>query len=56
MTQEQIAWAATHDWFVCDNGDGTIVVREWFVASDCAWAVEQTWTGSFGALRAWAGY
>jgi hypothetical protein len=48
LNRQQIQWAASHDWFVCDNGDGTITVLD-----DEATLV---WTDSFTALRNWAGY
>lgn len=50
MTSQQIKWAASHDWFVMDNGNGTITVR------DDLGGPLLTWTGSFSELRAWAGY
>lgn len=52
LTDNQIVWAASHDWFVKTqtNADGLtmIVVKE-----DDGNAV---WLGTFKALREWAGY
>jgi hypothetical protein len=28
LTTSQITWASEHDWFVRDNGDGTITVAD----------------------------
>jgi len=53
LTQRQIAWAKTHDWFVRDNGDGRIVVADRY--SDGT-EIIMTWHLSFRALRNWAGY
>lgn len=54
LTRDQIRWAAAHDWFGADNGDGTItVVERW---SDLAGEQQFRWAGTFQELRAWAGY
>lgn len=52
LTAAEVKWAASHDWFVRDNGNGTIVVADRDNLSDRL----QTWVGSFRALREWAGY
>ena len=56
LTHKQIAWAAAHDWFVRDNGDGTITVHDWYTIGDALFEERVTWRGSFSELRAWAGY
>lgn len=53
LTREQIAWAKQHDWFVADNGDGTITVADRY--SD-GFEVIMPWLLGFRALRDWAGY
>lgn len=56
LTAKQISWAAQHDWFVKDNGDGTITVLDrWHdIHGDHDDLV--IWRTSFSALRDWAGY
>jgi hypothetical protein len=56
LTRAQIAWAASHDWFVSDCGDGTIMVRD-------AWTLNGVYdeqilhfAGSFAELRDFANY
>ena len=53
LSYSQIIWAAQHDWYVADNGDGTITVA-------ASWSGGLTiigvFGGSFAALRDWAGY
>lgn len=57
LTTRQIAWAATHDWFVQDNFDGSILVRdEMFKAGEKNLTIEFVTFRNFAALRAWAGY
>jgi hypothetical protein len=34
MTEAQIKLASTHDWFVADNGDGSIKVEDRLVGED----------------------
>lgn len=52
LTTQQILWASQHDWFIKDNGNGTIVVADRDDLSDRL----QTWVGTFRQLREWAGY
>lgn len=57
MTEQEIMWAGSHDWFVADNGDGTIEVVERWVDRDDVYHEELvTWVEGFRALRDWAGY
>jgi hypothetical protein len=56
LTQSHIKWASQHDWFIQDNGDGTICVCD---ASTTDGVYSETlihWNRSFRALREWAGY
>lgn len=50
LTPKQIAWAATHDWFVRDLGTGRIIIRDDITGEHIIW------TESFKELRDWAGY
>lgn len=60
LTPSQITWAAQHDWFVSNNGDGTITVRDCGVLDqDGVYHYNETiahWTRTFKQLRDWAGY
>ena len=58
MTEQQIAWCATHDWFVGVNeDDSSIEVRDTLVYRDGTVTRETfRWVDTFAALRAWAGY
>lgn len=61
LTRAQIGWAKQHDWFYADKGDGTILVLDRYSQSHPDGHTtfhEDTvhHTGSFPALRAWAGY
>jgi hypothetical protein len=50
MTNQQMNWAASHDWFVRDAGNGFAVVRD--QDTDEGYRV----FGTFAAMRRWAGY
>jgi hypothetical protein len=57
LNTKQIAWAAQHDWFISDNADGTITVKDAYTNADgkhCE--TTGTWDGDFASLRTWAGY
>jgi hypothetical protein len=58
LTANQIRWASQHDWFIRDNGDGTVTVaRRWYRASDGKGGETLLrWSRPFSMLRAWAGY
>ena len=61
LTEKQIIWAKSHDWFIAAHADGTIVIRELYGQLQADVAVvfgEDTihWTQGFKALRDWAGY
>ena len=56
LTTQQIKWAASHDWFVGDNGDGTIIVRDAYVLDGNLFETDIRWAEGFRALRDWAGY
>lgn len=54
MTQQEIAWAARHDWFI-DGFDGAVLVRDEVWTDDDVIISERTFT-DFNALKSWAGY
>lgn len=57
LTPSQIKWAASHDWFYADKGNGTIVVLDRYTDRDGKHHEDTiVWAESFGALRGWAGY
>lgn len=61
LNTAHIGWAKSHDWFVRDNGNGTIEVSDRWSQLHPDGKVthhEQQihWTRSFAALRDWAGY
>lgn len=56
MTYRQIQWAASHDWFVRDNGNGTITVHDQWVWRDGTCGDAWVFFSDFRELRAWAGY
>lgn len=59
LTVSQIKWASQHNWFVRDNGDGTIEVRDIVLGVAGGSHVLDTiitWSGNFRSLREWAGY
>ena len=56
LTANQIKWAASHDWFIQDNLDGTIMVRDASTLDGVYSEKAFLWVESFGELRAWAGY
>ena len=53
LTAAQIRWAAAHDWFIRDNGDGSIRVADRYSDGTC-FIID--WYLSFADLRTWAGY
>lgn len=61
LTPSQIKWAASHDWFYADKGNGTIVVKDRYSQQHPDGSIthhEDTlvWNRPFGELRNWAGY
>jgi hypothetical protein len=58
LTPEQIRWAASHDWFVADNKDGTIDVRETWLNVNTGGSEQAVYQflGTIDDLREWAGY
>lgn len=56
MTPEQVRWAASHDWFVADMRDGSIVVRDETVDRNGKLHVAYERKRDFVSLRRWAGY
>jgi hypothetical protein len=55
MTNEQIRWAAQHDWFIARDGD-MVIVREDIKHACGSWTSTPLRFGSFKKLREWAGY
>jgi hypothetical protein len=56
LTPGQVRWAASHDWFISDCGDGTIMIRDGWTLNGVYDCQIIRHTGSFKALRDWAGY
>jgi hypothetical protein len=56
LTRAQIAWAATHDWFVRDMGDGTIMVRDGYTLDGVYHEELVHFRGDLKALRDFANY
>lgn len=56
MTRLQIAWAEQHDWFVRDNGDGSITVLERALMPGGGVVESQKVFSDIKLLRIWAGY
>lgn len=57
LTEQQIAWARRHDWFVgVSSSTGLIVVRDDYTINGRLFCNDIVWTKGFKALRAWAGY
>lgn len=56
LNTNQIAWAARHDWFIGDNGDGTITVCDGYTINGVYGETIVVWAQSFRELRDWAGY
>lgn len=57
LTERQMQWAATHDWFVRREGNTIIVADRWYnSATKERGEIIMPWLLSFSELRAWAGY
>lgn len=56
MTENQIKWAASHDWYVdhSDDNDVILVVDRW--TEDGVLHQELRWFEDFTQLQEWAGY
>jgi len=53
LSDEQIAWASQHDWFLrASQQEGYVVVRDWTKDGEEV----QAYFSDFAKLRAWAGY
>jgi len=55
MTNRQIEWASTHDWFHSTNGKGTVLVYERVTVRGVLHESMRVFS-DFHALRDWAGY
>lgn len=57
LTQRQVDWARSHDWFIACNGDFTVTVLErWVNVKTGEKGEDRLVFGDFKALRDWAGY
>ena len=57
LTEKQITWAKSHDWFSHMQGDCIVVVDSWVnVKTGERGNDEIVWTDTFKALRDFAGY
>jgi hypothetical protein len=56
LTPRQVQWAARHCWFVRDNGDGTITIRDAGWRNGVFIDIEMIWEHNFDDLHSWAGY
>jgi hypothetical protein len=57
LTEKQIAWAKSHDWFYGTNPSGEILVLDRYTTKNGAYHEDTiVWNKSFGELRNWAGY
>ncbi len=56
MTASQIKWAASHDWFIADLGNGMIQVNDAYTLDGVLFQETITFSGSFRELRDWASY
>ena len=58
LTTQQVRWAASHDWFVADLGNGLIQVVDRWVNLRTGERGEDVlvWDKPFAELRDWAGY
>ncbi len=57
MTEAQIRWAKTHDWFLAVLADGTgVMVLDRWVDRDGNYFVDTKAFTNYRRLRDWAGY
>lgn len=56
LTEEQIKWAKQHDWFCCDNNDGSIHVFDQQIEYDDHFEYKYIKTfNNFHELQKWTG-
>jgi hypothetical protein len=57
MTQAQIKWAASHDWYIATlaTADGVLVLDQWIDKHGQLHSQDRTFH-DYRALRDWAGY
>jgi hypothetical protein len=61
MTENQIKWAASHDWYIATlaDGEGVLVKDEWVDLNEAeprqTYSKDVAFT-NYRALRDWAGY
>lgn len=56
MTPKQINFAAQHDWFLEDNGNGSITVTDYTTNEDGLFVMQPRTFDNFDLLLQWAGY
>lgn len=56
MTQQQINFASHHDWFLENNGDGSILVMDYATNEDGLLVQHPRQFNDFQQLLIWAGY
>ena len=56
LTEKQIAWAKSHDWFCDIDSEGNLVIVDCYTKDGQYFEERQVWTAGFRALRDWAGY
>ena len=56
MTKQQINFAAQHDWFLSDNGGGSILVMDYAHNEDGLIVMQPKTFTDFDLLLQWAGY
>ncbi|WP_266031244.1 hypothetical protein [Brucella intermedia] len=56
LTFKHISWAKLHDWFVKDNGDGSVMVEDRFTVGGGPLQVQYIKFNDFSSLLNWAGY
>ena len=56
LTQQQIEWAKSHDWFHGIDKDGMLVVVDRYVFEGRCYETFIVWVNGFNELRDWAVY
>jgi hypothetical protein len=57
MTERQIRWAASHDWFIAITADGEgVLVLDAYTTRDGRYVEDSRCFSDYYKLRNWAGY
>lgn len=56
FTEQQLAWARSHDWYVCEHADGSLIVRDSYEIEGVLFEGPDVKFCDIRALRDWAGY